>query len=140
MPAETRDAGERLAWRVTWPAPPQDWQIEECRRAVGLGSAPRPRIVCLCGSTRFGSTFAAATLRETLAGAIVLSVGSTTQSDDQLGLSPATKACLDELHLAKIRLADEVLILNVGGYVGRSTGKELAYARRLGKRVRFWEE
>ena len=46
---------------------------------------------------------------------------------------------LDDLHLRKIELADEVLILNVGGYVGQSTARELAFARSLGKTVRFLE-
>ena len=38
------------------------------------------------------------------------------------------------------RLADEVLILNVNGYIGESTARELAYARSLGKPVRFLED
>ena len=49
------------------------------------------------------------------------------------------KVKLDELHLRKIDLADEVLILNVGGYIGESTGRELAYARQHGKTIRFLE-
>jgi len=44
------------------------------------------------------------------------------------------------LHLRKIDLADEVYILNVGGYIGESTARELAYARDHGKRIRFLEQ
>lgn len=36
-------------------------------------------------------------------------------------------------------MADEVLILNVDGYIGESTSRELTYARELGKAVRFLE-
>jgi hypothetical protein len=36
---------------------------------------------------------------------------------------------LAELH-RKLELADEVLIVNVGRYIGLSTARELAYARR----------
>ena len=46
---------------------------------------------------------------------------------------------LAELHRAKIDLADEILVINVGGYVGPSTGSEIEYARQRGKRVRWWE-
>lgn len=46
---------------------------------------------------------------------------------------------LEALHLRKIDLADEVLILNVGGYIGTGTAREIAYAGRQGKRVRFLE-
>jgi hypothetical protein len=106
---------------------------------------PRPTIVCLCGSTRFSHAFQEANLHETLAGRIVLSIGCDMRSDvDIFGPLPADeltaiKARLDKLHLRKIDLADEVLILNVGGYIGESTARELAYARQQGKRVRFLE-
>lgn len=108
-----------------------------CFRGRGEVPAARPRIVCLCGSTRFGEAFQAANLRETIAGNIVLSIGCDMKSDADIGLPADTKAKLDELHLRKIDLADEVLVLNVGGYIGQSTARELAYARECGKVVRF---
>lgn len=104
----------------------------------------RPIIVCLCGSTRFSEAYREANLRETLAGKIVLSIGIDTKSDHDLmlagELTEADKERLDELHLRKIDLCDEVLILNVGGYTGLSTRNEVAYARTHGKRVRWLEE
>lgn len=109
-----------------------------------LGSFPT--IVCLCGSTRFWREFQAAGLRETMAGRIVLSIGAASGTDDEhFGNLPRAeydriKADLDALHMWKIELCDEVLILNVGGYIGESTARELAKAQRLGKVVRFLEE
>ncbi len=100
----------------------------------------RPVIVCLCGSTRFMHAFHEANLRETLAGRIVLTVGCDTKSDAMLGLAPDVKEMLDELHKRKIDLADEIFVLNVGGYIGTSTASEIVYARAHGKRVRFLEE
>jgi hypothetical protein len=108
----------------------------------------RPTIVCLCGSTRFWRTFQEASLQETLAGRIVLSIGAARARDDAdqtfggytaADAYDAVKAQLDELHKRKIDLADEVLILNVDGYLGESTRSELAYAEAHGKRVRWWE-
>ena len=104
----------------------------------------RPPIICLCGSTRFMDAFFEAGWQATLAGKIVLSVGVCKHVDTEGGhggemLGPETVAALDELHLRKIDLADQVLILNVGGYIGESTGRELAYARSIGKSVRFLE-
>ena len=104
-----------------------------------------PKIVCLCGSTRFSEAFQEANLHETLEGNIVLTIGCDRRSDaeifshlqpDELG---ATQIRLAELHLRKIDLADEVLILNVGGYIGESTRRELQYARSQGKVIRFLE-
>jgi len=111
-----------------------------------FANSTRRRIVCLCGSTRFWRVFQEANLRETLAGNIVLSIGAASGTDDDhFGNLPPDeyariKADLDALHLDKVALADEVLILNVDGYIGESTRNELAHALRSGKRVRFWEE
>lgn len=105
----------------------------------------RPTIICLCGSTRFSEAFQRANFEMTLAGKIILTIGCDTKCDDDLfsEMSPDDlvnlKKGLDTLHFRKIDMADEVLILNVDGYIGESTSKELAYAKAMGKRVRFLE-
>lgn len=100
-----------------------------------------PRVVCLCGSTRFLQAFQDAMLQETLTGKIVLSIGCNTKSDDDLLRAGVQidKQSLDLLHLFKIDLADEVLVLNVGGYIGESTRREVQYALRQGKVLRWLE-
>ena len=103
----------------------------------------KPTIVCLCGSTRFYAAFQEANYRETMNGKIVLSVGfmpDSAEHGEHIGITPEQKEALDVLHLEKVRMADEVLVLNVGGYIGNSTARELAYALELGKSVRFLEE
>lgn len=105
----------------------------------------KPTIVCLCGSTRFYKYFMEHNYLETMAGKIVLSVGfyphaAAEMHGEGVGITPEQKEELDQLHLRKIDLADEVLVLNVGGYIGQSTARELAYARQHGKVVRFLEE
>lgn len=103
----------------------------------------RPKIVCLCGSTRFTEAFQTANFVETMDGHIVLTVGCDTKSDATLithgKILPSQKAKLDELHKRKIDLADEILVLNVGGYIGQSTRSEIEYARSKGKPVRWLE-
>jgi hypothetical protein len=99
----------------------------------------RPPIVCLCGSTRFIKQFQEANLQETLKGNIVLSVGAFMHSDAELELTHEQKAMLDELHLRKIDVADEILVLNVNDYFGASTKREVWYAKNQGKRIRLWE-
>lgn len=100
----------------------------------------KPTVVCLCGSTRFVETFDDESLRLTLEGKIVVSIGShksrARQYADNVG---GHKKGLDVLYFRKIDMADEVLILNVGGYIGESTRRELDYARAMGKVVRFLE-
>jgi hypothetical protein len=98
-----------------------------------------PRIVAICGSTRFMPEMNEADLRETEAGRIVVRPGCDLKSAHDLWSDPvqaqALKARLDELHRSKIMLSDEVLV--VGDYIGDSTRAEIAYARSLGRPVRF---
>jgi hypothetical protein len=104
-----------------------------------------PTITVLCGSTRFSHTFREQNLRLTLAGHIVLSIGCDMRTDTELfaDLPPDAiadiKTSLDELHKRKIDLADEALVLNIGGYIGNSTRAEIDYAVLHGKPVRFLE-
>lgn len=115
--------------------------------ATGADGQPlpaRPTVVCLCGSTRFYEAFQRANYAETMAGRIVLTVGFYPHSAAQahgeaVGCTPEQKALLDDLHKRKIDLADEILVLNVGGYVGESTASEIGYAVAHGKRVRWLE-
>lgn len=99
----------------------------------------KPTIVCLCGSTRFSQAFQDANFRETLAGKIVLTIGCDFKSDSALGLTSEDKARLDQLHLRKIDLADEILVLNAGGYIGESTANEIRYAQQMNKQIRYLE-
>ena len=107
----------------------------------------KPRVVCLCGSTRFYAQFQRANFEETMNGRIVLSVGFYAGSPEAMvrehgegvGITPEQKRMLDELHKRKIDLADEILVLNVNGYVGPSTRSEIDYAIAHGKPVRWLE-
>lgn len=98
----------------------------------------RPVITCLCGSTRFEDAYREAARQETLAGRIVLSVGLFGHQEG-LDMGGSIKVMLDELHLEKIRLSKEILVINVGDYVGTSTRREIAFARANGKHVRWWQ-
>lgn len=103
----------------------------------------RPKIVCLCGSTRFMEAFQEANLRLTCEMNIVLSVGCNTKSDRDLlfsgEMTEELKERLDWLHKRKIDMCDEVFVLNVGGYIGESTRSEIDYALKIGKPVKYLE-
>ena len=73
----------------------------------------------------------------TLAGLIVVAPGVFTHREPDEKVTAAQKAVLDALHLRKIDLADRILVVNPGGYVGESTSREIAYARAAGKAVSF---
>lgn len=102
----------------------------------------RPKIVCLCGSTRFVDIYNEYRKIFTLKGYIVLSieiVTTQTQKDDPQYSNPELKHMLDELHKRKIDLADEVFIINKGGYIGESTHSEIEYAKVHNKIITYLE-
>jgi len=119
-------------------------KVEKFTSTNNRSHATAPLVVCLCGSTRFFKEFMLANFNETMAGRIVLSVGFYPHSSEQahgehIGISVADKATLDDLHKRKIDLCNEVLVINVGGYIGESTRSEISYATALGKRIRYLE-
>lgn len=97
------------------------------------------RIITLCGSTRFRDEFIAEQKRLTLEGNIVISVGLFGHSGDNEVWSESTKEMLDDMHKRKIDLADEIFVINPGGYIGSSTRSEIEYALKTGKSVRYLE-
>ena len=104
------------------------------------------KVITLCGSTRFKDAFLEAQKRLTLAGNIVISVGLFGHAGDSEvweGMAEdtvtRTKAMLDDMHKRKIDMADEIFVINVGGYIGDSTRSEIAYAEAHGKPVRYLE-
>ena len=46
---------------------------------------------------------------------------------------------LDDMHMRKIDMADEIFVINVGGYIGESTRRVIAYAKNTGKSVKYLE-
>jgi hypothetical protein len=84
--------------------------------------------------------FEKAEFEETLKGHIVLTIGCNTKDVARSKDLAHYKPMLDELHKRKIDLADEVFVLNVGGYIGESTRSEIEYAETTCKPVRYLEE
>ena len=104
------------------------------------------KVITLCGSTRFKDEFMEAQKRLTLAGNIVISVGLFGHSGDNEvwenmdeGTLTNTKEMLDDMHKRKIDMADEIFVINVGGYIGSSTRSEIDYAVAAGKPVHYLE-
>ncbi len=102
----------------------------------------KPKVVTLCGSTRFMQMFHDMGWELTMQGYIVLTVGVCKHAESHGGeaLGEDVAERLDELHLRKIDLSDEVFVLNVNGYIGKSTRKEIEYAEKLGLPIYYLEE
>lgn len=104
------------------------------------------KVITLCGSTKFKDEFLKAQKDLTLKGNIVISVGLFGHSGDKEvwenmdeGTLTKTKEMLDDMHKRKIDMADEIFVINVGGYIGDSTKSEIEYALKTGKKVNYLE-
>jgi hypothetical protein len=117
--------------------------LQQSLETAKIHAQKRPIVVTLCGSTRFTEDTEQAMKEETLAGRIVLSIGYDPNSLEARVLEPLsveTRIMMDELHLRKIDLSDEILVINKGGYIGESTKREIQYATDNGKTVRYMEQ
>jgi hypothetical protein len=123
-----------------WPDEHSHPMAGRCSVCTQSASVPqRPKIVCLCGSCRFKAEFNQVEFDETAAGRIVLTTGRNTKDGTRDVDWSHLRPMRDELHKRKIDLADEVLVLNVGGYIGDSTRSEIEYAKAHGKPIRYLE-
>lgn len=96
------------------------------------------KIITLCGSVKFKDEFLKIQEKLTLEGNIVFTPNffNSTKKED---ISKETKKMLDGMHKQKIDMSDEILVINVGGYIGESTSNEISYAEGKGKKVTYLE-
>lgn len=97
-------------------------------------------VVTLCGSTKFKEEFLQVQKELTLQGNIVISVGLFGHSADKEVWEEDTKEMLDDMHKRKIDMANEIYVINKGGYIGSSTKSEIEYAKSVGKGIKYLEE
>jgi len=108
----------------------------------------RPRVVCICGSTRFADLHAIKRWELEREGKIGLMINYLPDyyakeqgwtGHHHFGEQAGLKEHLDELHFRKIDMADEVFVINKDGYIGESTRAEIEYAESTGKPVYYLE-
>lgn len=109
----------------------------------------KPKIICICGSTRFADLHAIARWEFEKNGEnICLMINYLPEwyaeeqgwnKHDHFGEQAGNKDILDELHFRKIDLSDELFIINQHGYIGESTRNEINYAIKKGKPIKYLE-
>ena len=111
----------------------------KCEHVEDQDKSKRMKVITLCGSTKFKDQFLEQQKRLTLEGNVVISVGLFGHSGDEEVWKPGMKEMLDKMHFQKIDMADEIFVINVGGYIGESTKREIAHAEQTGKVIRYLE-
>lgn len=115
-------------------------------RSRPYSPAPHTPVVCLCGSTRFTREMLIKQWELTKQGYIILSWCALPDDYYQceekahIGDQEGVKEFVDEIHKRKIDIADEVLVIDIGGYIGTSTRSEINYALSKNKPVKYLSE
>lgn len=105
----------------------------------------KPKVICLCGSTRFTDQMLVKQWELTKQWYIVLSWCALPSSyfsgpdKAHIGDQEGVKEIVDEVHKRKIDISDEIFIMNVDGYIGEHTRSEINYAMDQYKPIK-WEE
>jgi hypothetical protein len=97
------------------------------------------KVVTLCGSVRFKDQFKEIETKLTLEGTAVFSLCFFEESEG-IEVTAEQKKLFGQIHLKKIDLSDEIFVINVDGYIGDSTRKEIAYAIQNNKIVNYYSQ
>ena len=96
------------------------------------------KIVTICGSMRFENEMKKiAFVLETQYDMCVLQC---VYNEEKLELCENDIAVLNLAHYKKIEISDAIYVVNVNGYNGKSTSKEIEYAKKMGKEVMYLEQ
>jgi len=112
---------------------------------MGKDGKKFPKVICICGSTRFADLHAIKRWEFEKDGSSIclminyLPAGYFENGNDHYGEIFGNKDALDELHKRKIDMSDEVFIINKDGYIGESTASEIEYAKKKGVPVKYME-
>ena len=98
----------------------------------------RRKVVTLCGSVRFWDKIQE--LYEKLELENKYAVIGITPHVMNRNFTEDEEKLLDELHRIKIDLADAIYVVNVNGYIGKSTREEIEYAEQKGKEIMYLEK
>lgn len=97
-----------------------------------------PKIITICGSTRFKEQHLVAVKKLTMDGNIVLSCPFYNHADDEK-ITDEDARLLTFLHKRKIDMSDSIFVINPGNYIGKSTMDEIIYAASKGKEILYLE-
>lgn len=91
------------------------------------------KIITICGSMQFSEKMREEQLRLSREGNVILMPIINTEEID------TDEEMFCNIHFEKIRMSEEIFVINVGGYVGKHTAREIQFASQLGKRITFLE-
>ena len=95
------------------------------------------KVITLCGSMKFEKEMKKVAF--TLETKYNMCVLQCVYNEENLEITKDEITALNHAHFEKIKISDAIYVVNVDGYIGNSTAKEIEYAKKLGKEVIYLE-
>ncbi len=97
------------------------------------------KIITVCGSYKLKKEMSEITEKMALKGNCMLTPIELTRSDKE-AYTEDEALIIDKMHKEKIKLSDAILVVNVNGYIGKSTNSEIEYAKSLNKEILYYTD
>lgn len=94
------------------------------------------KVITVCGSLKFQNEIMEVAEKFNKTGVCVLT--PVYPYNKELKLSDIDIDNMKKAHLKRIELADSIFVVNVNGYVGESTKKEIEFAKEKGKEIIYY--
>ena len=95
------------------------------------------RVVTICGSLRFKEIMMKEAIRLELLGNVVLT--SVYPLKNGVSYKGEEIEIFNKMHKEKIKLSDEIFVINKDGYIGDATKSEIEFAKLLDKTITYYE-
>lgn len=96
------------------------------------------KIITICGSLKFKDEMLKVALDRELEGDCVITPIFPSESDKRI-LNEEQIKIFNNLHKEKIKISNAILVVNINGYIGKTTQSEIEYAKSLNKEIIYLE-
>lgn len=97
------------------------------------------KIITVCGSYKFKKEMDEITEKMALEGNCMLTPIDLTKPNKE-AYTNTEALIISKMHKEKIKLSDAILVVNVNGYIGKSTKSEIEYAKSLQKEILYYTD
>lgn len=98
------------------------------------------KVITVCGSLKFYEEMMIATEKMELEGNCMLVPIYNPKRPHKDDFTKEEAEMLDKMHQERIKLAEAILVINVDGYIGSSTKKEIEFAKSLNKEIIYYTD
>lgn len=98
------------------------------------------KIITVCGSLRFVKEIMEIAEKMELQGNCMLVPIYNPERTDKDSFTEEEALMLGKMHQEKIKLSDAILVVNVNGYIGNATKKEIEFAESLNKEIIYYTD